>query len=112
MLCSTVSIPSGQKHVHIDFHVEADEDSVLREIRQQLTRIDNTTPAQETSTDLSGSSPDSTKLYNWTKAIAADDDVARRTEREAKVEALKSKAREIVERARLEKRRKRGKPKK
>jgi len=111
VLCSTVSIPSGQKHVHIDFHVEADEDSVLREIKQQLTRIDNTSLAQSTSTDLSCSPADSTKLYNWTKAEAVDD-AARQAKREAKVEALKGKAREIVERVRREERRKRGRPKK
>jgi hypothetical protein len=123
VLCSTVSTQNGQKHVHIDFHVHADEDSVLREIRQQFTRTDNASPAKDTSMDLSGSSADSTKLYDWTKAMnsnehkiketeAADDDAARQAKREAKVEALKAKAREIVERVRLEERRKRGKPKK
>jgi hypothetical protein len=37
LLCSTISTPTGQKHVYIDFHAVADEDSVVREIKQQLT---------------------------------------------------------------------------
>jgi len=37
VLCSTVSTPNGQKHVYVDFHALADDDSVVREIKQQLT---------------------------------------------------------------------------
>jgi hypothetical protein len=37
VLCSTVSTPNGQKQVYVDFHALADDDSVVREIKQQLT---------------------------------------------------------------------------
>ena len=51
VLCSIVSTANGKKHVHIDFHVQADEDSVLREIKQQLTCFDNTAPAETEPTE-------------------------------------------------------------
>ena len=37
VLCSTVSTLNGQKQIYVDFHALADDDSVVREIRQQLT---------------------------------------------------------------------------
>jgi len=37
ILCSTVATSNGQKHVFVvDFHALTDEDSVVREIKQQL----------------------------------------------------------------------------
>ena len=37
ILRSTVATSNGQKHVYVDFHTLTDEDSVVREIKQQLT---------------------------------------------------------------------------
>jgi len=37
VLCSTVATSNGRKQIYVDFHALTDEDSVVREIKQQLT---------------------------------------------------------------------------
>jgi len=84
--------------------VEADEGAVVCEIRQQLIAAENRPPepADQKPREIPSPKDD----------LADGDDAARQAKREAKVEALKAKAREVMERARLEERRKRGRPKK
>jgi hypothetical protein len=100
--CSTVSTPNGLKHVYIDFDREIDEGLVMSEIRQQLTAADNTAPepTDETAREIPTSRVD-----------PAHDDATQEAKRDAKVEELENRARNIVERVRQHERRKRGKPK-